>query len=156
MAVMKTMTRKTKNTTRIRTYSDILLLDTFEARYEYLKLDGKVGKDTFGIDRWLNQTFYKTDEWKKIRYDVINRDFGCDLAMRDYEIAGRIYVHHMNPITKEDVINRSRYLLDPEFLICTRKRTHDMIHFGNDGDSVYEPVIIRTPNDTCPWRRNVT
>lgn len=147
------MTKRT-NTTRIRTYSDILSLDTFEKRYDYLKLDGKIGEDSFMVERWLKQMFYSTDEWKHIRRDVINRDLGRDLAMDGYDISGRIYVHHMNPITKQDVINRSRYLLDPEFLICCRKRTHDMIHFGNDGDTVYEPLVIRTPNDTCPWRRN--
>lgn len=139
---------------KIRTYSELIKLPTFEERYQYLKLDGVVGRETFGFERWLNQVFYKTDEWLSLRDAVIVRDLGRDLAMEGYDILGRIIVHHMNPITKQDILDRSEIALNPEYLITTRKRTHDMIHFGNEGDAVYAPVVERRPNDTTPWRRN--
>jgi len=136
----------------IRTYSELIKLSTFEERYEYLKLGGKVGEDTFGFDRYLNQIFYKSDEWKSVRNYVITRDQGCDLGISDHEIRGnRILVHHMNPITKEDIINRSDILLNPEYLITTVKNTHDAIHYG-DSELLYQGPIERTKNDTCPWR----
>lgn len=145
------MERK-KRTMIIRTYSELIALPTFEERYEYLKLGGKVGEETFGFDRYLNQTFYKSDEWLKVRDFVIVRDCGCDLAIDDREIQGRILVHHMNPLTAEDILHRSRYLLDPEYLICTSKNTHDAIHYGDSNLLVIAP-IERFKNDTCPWRR---
>jgi hypothetical protein len=127
-------------------------LSTFEERYEYLKLGGAVGEETFGFDRYLNQIFYKSDEWKSIRSYVITRDNGCDLGVSDREIRGdKILVHHMNPITKEDIINRSDILLNPEYLITTVKNTHDAIHYG-DSELLYQGPIERTKNDTCPWR----
>ena len=137
----------------IKTYSELVTLPTFKERYEYLRLGGTVGIETFGFDRYLNQTFYKTKEWLSIRDHVIVRDCGCDLAISDREIAGRILVHHMNPITIEDILRRSKYLLDPEYLICTMKSTHDAIHYGDSSLLITEP-IERTLNDTCPWRRN--
>lgn len=135
----------------IRTYSELITLPTFEERYRYLRLGGRVGEETFGFDRYLNQVFYTSNEWRSIRDHVIIRDNGCDLAISDREIAGRILVHHMNPITVEDVLNRSDYLLDPEYLICTIKNTHDAIHYGDEG-LLYSEPIERRPNDTCPWK----
>lgn len=142
-----------RNTTRttIRTYSELITLPTFEERFRYLKLDGVVGEETFGFDRYLNQAFYRSEEWRRIRDQVIIRDNGCDLGMPGHEIYGRILIHHMNPITQEDIINRSEFLLDPEYLICTIKNTHDAIHFS-DEDLLITAPIERTPNDTCPWR----
>ena len=138
---------------RIRCYSELSKLETFEERYEYLKLGGVVGQDTFGFDRYLNQKFYQNDpEWKRSRRIVIMRDLGCDLGIEDREIHGRIIVHHMNPITKDDLINRTKYLLDPEYLICTLDSTHNAIHYG-DEDLLMKGPVERTKNDTCPWRK---
>ena len=136
----------------IRTYSELITLPTFEERYRYLKLGGRVGEDTFGFDRYLNQIFYRDPEWKAIRDKVIIRDSGCDLGMPDREIQTRILVHHMNPITKEDILRRSDFLLNPEYLICTVKSTHDAIHYGDESGLLIAPPE-RTKNDTCPWRR---
>ena len=136
----------------IRTYSELISLPTFEERYRYLRLGGDVGRETFGFDRYLNQAFYKTDEWLEVRDHVIIRDNGCDLAIEGREIYGRILVHHMNPISKEDILRRSKYLLDPEYLICTVKSTHDAIHYGDESLLIKAPVE-RSKNDTCPWRR---
>lgn len=135
----------------IKTYSELIKLKTFEERYKYLKLGGIVGKETFGFDRYLNQTFYKTDEWLSIRDHVIVRDNGCDLGIEGREIHSRILVHHMNPITKEDILSRSEYLLNPEYLICTIKSTHDAIHYGDESLLITMPVE-RRKNDTCPWK----
>lgn len=135
----------------IKTYSELIKLKTFEERYEYLRLGGIVGKETFGFDRYLNQTFYKTDEWLSIRDHVIVRDNGCDLGIEGREIHSRILVHHMNPITKEDILSRSEYLLNPEYLICTIKSTHDAIHYGDESLLIKMPVE-RRKNDTCPWK----
>lgn len=143
----------------IRTYSELITLPTFEERYRYLRLGGRVGEDTFGFDRYLNQRFYTSDEWLALRDYVIVRDTGLndycqDLGMPEgYDIHGRILVHHMNPITKDDILRRTKILLDPEYLICTIKNTHDAIHYG-DESLLYAPPIERTRNDTCPWRRN--
>ena len=135
----------------IKTYSELITIPTFEERFKYLKLDGQVGVETFGFNRYLNQTFYKSDEWLSIRDYVITRDNGCDLGMEGYEIYGRILIHHINPITKDDIIQRSRNLLDPENLITTVKRTHDAIHYG-DSNLLMRAPIERRKNDTCPWR----
>ena len=135
----------------IRTYSELIAIPTFKERFEYLRLDGNVGEETFGFDRYLNQSFYKSTEWRSVRDFVIIRDCGCDLAMEGHEIFGKILVHHMNPISMEDIINRTKYLLDPEYLICTIKNTHDAIHYG-DGSLLITGPIERTKNDTCPWR----
>ena len=139
--------------TNIRTYSELIKLPTFKERYEYLRLGGRVGEDTFGFDRYLNQAFYKSEEWKSIRDHVIIRDNGCDLGIEGHEIFGRILIHHMNPIRKEDIINRSDILLNPEYLICTIKNTHDAIHYGDENLLVIASVE-RKKNDTCPWRHN--
>lgn len=136
----------------IRTYSELILLPTFEERYQYLRLAGKVGQKTFGFDRYLNQMFYKDPEWLAARDYVIIRDNGCDLAIPGREIHSKILVHHMNPITKDDILKRSKFLLDPEYLICTIKNTHDAIHYGDENLLFKEP-IERSKNDTCPWRR---
>lgn len=136
----------------IRTYSELITLPTFEERYRYLKLGGRVGEETFGFDRYINQIFYQSDEWRSIRDFVIVRDGGCDLGMPDREIHTRILVHHMNPIRQEDILRRSKFLLDPEYLICTIKNTHDAIHYGDESLLILAPVE-RKKNDTCPWRR---
>lgn len=136
---------------KIRTYSELITFKTFEERFEYLKLGGKVGNETFGFDRYLNQTFYKSKEWRQLRYQIIARDCGRDLAMDGYEMAGRIYIHHMNPITVEDIINVSEYLLNPDFLVCVSFETHNAIHYGNE-DNLIPRFIERKPNDTCPWK----
>ena len=136
----------------IRTYSELITLPTFEERYKYLRLGGVVGKETFGFDRYLNQIFYKDKEWLRVRDDVIIRDNGCDLGIEDRRVYGRILVHHINPITKDDILNRSRKLFDLENLICTSKLTHDAIHYGDDSILFKDP-IERTKNDTCPWKR---
>lgn len=137
---------------KLRTYSELKQLKTFEERYEYLKLDGQVGADTFGFDRYLNQVFYKSPEWRSVRNKVIVRDNGCDLGIEGREIHTKILVHHMNPISKEDILQRSDILLNPEYLITTVKRTHDAIHYG-DADTLIKDPIERSANDTCPWRK---
>ena len=139
------------NMTIIRTYSQLKQLQTFEERYAYLKLGGVVGENTFGFDRYLNQNFYRSREWKRVRDEVIMRDNGCDLGIDGYEIRGKILIHHMNPITSEDIHRVSEYLLNPEYLICVTHRTHNAIHYGDESLIVTAP-IERTQNDTCPWR----
>ena len=136
----------------IRTYSELITLPTFEERYRYLRLGGRVGEETFGFDRYLNQIFYTSNEWRDVRDYVIIRDGGCDLGIEDREIFGKILVHHMNPIRQEDILRRSKFLLDPEYLICTVKNTHDAIHYGDESLLILPPVE-RTQYDTCPWRR---
>lgn len=141
------------NQTIIRTYSELMKLQTFEERFQYLKIDGEVGEETFGFDRWLNQMFYKTKEWRNTRRDIIIRDNGCDLAIPDREIIDMpILIHHMNPITKEDIINRSDFLLNPEYLISTIDSTHKAIHYGSIDFLLDQNPIIRSKYDTCPWR----
>lgn len=135
----------------IRTYSELIRLPTFEERFRYLKLDGLVGKDTFGFDRYLNQEFYRSKEWKEVRDFVIVRDNGCDLGMDGYEIVGRIYIHHMNPITVNDIVHSSDFLLNPDYLICVSHNTHNAVHYGDENLLVTAPVERRR-NDTCPWR----
>lgn len=135
----------------IKTYSELIALPTFEERYEYLRLNGRVGKDTFGFDRYLNQNFYRSAEWRRIRDRVIVRDNGCDLAIDDRIIYGKILIHHMNPITDKDLFNLSDILLDPEYLICVSHNTHNAIHYG-DGKRLAKDPIVRTKNDTCPWK----
>lgn len=145
-------------TMRIRTYSELITLPTFEERFRYLKLDGRVGEATFGFDRYLNQRFYRSDpDWLAVRDHVIIRDTGCndycqDLGVEGHDIRGSILIHHMNPITKEDILHRTRFLLDPEYLICTIDNTHRAIHYGDESLLITAP-IERRKNDTCPWRR---
>lgn len=135
----------------IKTYSELITLPTFKERFNYLRLDGIVGEDTFGFDRYLNQIFYKSAEWRSLRNQIIVRDNGCDLGVEGYEIQGKILIHHMNPITSEDIVNRSEYLLNPDFLISTMLSTHNAIHYSDEALIVKEP-IERCKNDTCPWR----
>lgn len=142
-----------KTMTTIRTYSELCQLSTFEERFDYLRLDGVVGKDTFGFDRYLNQQFYRSSEWKRIRDRVILRDNGCDLGVEGYEIRGRILIHHINPISVEDIHTMSDLLMNPEYLICVSHRTHNAIHYGDESLIITTP-IERTQNDTCPWRRS--
>lgn len=137
--------------TTIRTYDELIALSTFEERFEYLKLSGKVGIDTFGFDRYLNQTFYRSAEWRKIRDLVFIRDNGCDLGSDGYEIYGRALIHHMNPISQKDILDRSEILLDPKYLITVSHLTHNAIHYG-DADLLPKDLIERKPNDTCPWK----
>lgn len=134
----------------IRCYSELKELKTFQERFEYLKLDGSVGVETFGYDRYLNQIFYRDPEWKRIRREVIIRDEGCDLGILGYELRGMILIHHMNPITPDDIAKHNPDILDPEYLITTCRRTHDAIHYGAELPE-YE-LKERKPNDTCPWR----
>lgn len=135
----------------MRTYSELILLPTFEERYEYLRTGSLVGDITFGGGRWLNQALYMSPEWKQFRTEIILRDQACDLAMPDYEIHGRIIVHHLNPITKEDIINRNYCVFNPENVVCVSHSTHNAIHYGDENQLPQKP-IIRRPNDTCPWR----
>ena len=145
---MKEMKMTTGN---IRTYSEMITLKTYEERFDYLKIGGQVGLETFGYDRYLNQILYNTKQWKKFRREIIIRDNACDLACEGYEINYRILVHHINPITVEDIINRNPMIFDPENAITTTHRTHNAIHYGDKNLLILQPVE-RTPNDTCPWR----
>lgn len=144
------------STTRIiRTYTELSRLRTFEERYAYLRLNGQVGRETFGFDRIFNQMFYQhSDEWKSVRDYVIVRDNGCDLGIPEHKIGEcvRIYVHHMNPISMDDITNATDFLLNPEYLITTIHNTHQAIHYGNEDLLVTAP-IVRSMNDTCPWRK---
>ena len=136
-----------------KTYSELMKLKTFEERFEYLKLDGNVGESTFGHDRYLNQMLYQQDpDYKHIRARVIIRDNGCDLGISDRGISGRVIVHHINPITVDDILKRSPKVYDPENLICTSHITHNAIHYSDERLLVKDPVV-RTKNDTCPWKK---
>ena len=135
----------------IKTYSELIILPTFEERFKYLQLNGRVGDDTFGFDRYINQKFYRSAEWKRIRDDIIIRDNGCDLAVDGYEIHGRILIHHMNPITISDIKFSTEYLMNPDYLICVTHNTHNAIHYGDEKQIITGP-IVRKKNDTCPWK----
>lgn len=139
------------NQMSIKTYSELITLPTYEERFNYLKLEGVVGEMTFGFDRYLNQKLYTSQEWKTVRNRVIVRDNGCDLACEGYEIYGKILIHHINPITVEDVINRNPIIFDLENLISTTHNTHNAIHYGDENLLIKGP-IERTKNDTIPWR----
>ena len=141
------------NMKKFRTYSELITLPTFKERFNYLKLDSLVGKETFGYDRYINQQLYQRNpRWKKSRDIVIIRDNGCDLGVEGYEIFGKIIVHHMNPITMDDILNDRDWIYDPEYLICTVHNTHNAIHYGDESLLMTAP-IVRTKNDTCPWKR---
>ena len=138
----------------IRTYTELIQLPDFISRYEYLRLGGKVGEDTFGFDRWLNQDFYTSKEWRKFRREIISRDLGCDLACKDRPFlqGETVIIHHMNPIDKNDILNHTEFLMDPEYVIATSSETHNAIHYGDRSLlKVFEPVV-RKQNDQCPWR----
>ena len=139
--------------TTIKTYSELMELQTFRERFRYLKLDGVVGKETFGYDRYLNQILYNSPEWRRFRRDIIIRDKGNDLACHEYEIGGIITVHHINPITIEDILCRAPMIFDEENVISTSDKTHKAIHYGDESQLV-DNFIIRTKNDTCPWRHD--
>lgn len=136
----------------IRTYSELSMLPTFEERFRYLQLKGAVGEETFGFDRFINQQFYRSPEWKQIRDIVILRDNGCDLGIEGYEIRERILIHHMNPVSVRDLEARSEFLLNPEYLITTTHNTHNAIHYGDEELLITAPKA-RVLNDTCPWKR---
>ena len=137
----------------IKCYSELITLPTLIERYEYLRIGGNVGEDTFGYDRWINQIFYNSQEWKDIRRKIIIRDNGCDLGLDGYEIRGKILIHHMNPIRQQDILLRTDLVLNPEYLIATTLSTHNAIHYGDDSilqDDVYRE---RSMYDTCPWKK---
>ena len=142
----------TLDTTMIRTYSELEKLSTFEERFRYLSLKGIVCEETFGFDRWINQRFYRSQEWRQIRDYVIVRDSGCDLGIPGREISSRIIIQHMNPIRIKDIQDNTQFLLDPEFLITTTENTHNAIHYGNESMLIPVAPVVRKPNDTCPWR----
>lgn len=135
-----------------RTYTELCTLPTFKERYLYLKLKGLVGEETFGFERYLNQRFYKTPEWKQVRDYVITRDMGCDLGVKDRLITGRILVHHLNPITLDDLIHHENWVIDPEYLISVSEKTHNAIHYGNESLLMDDEIVERSPFDTSPWR----
>ena len=135
----------------MRTYTELSKLSTFKDRFNYLRLDGTVGEETFGFDRYMNQIFYKSREWADVRRQVIIRDNGCDLGCDGYEIHGKILIHHMNPISLNDIRYRTDLLLNPEYLISTVLQTHNAIHYG-DESLLPELPVERYPNDTCPWK----
>lgn len=135
----------------MKTYSEMILLPTYNERFRYLKLDGKVGADTFGLDRYLNQVFYRSAEWKRIRDMVIVRDNGCDLGISELPIYGKVIIHHMNPLSVDDILNDDpEYMMNPEYLICVSHSTHNAIHYGDD--SLLQEYIPRRANDTAPWK----
>ena len=135
---------------KLKRYSEMILLPTFVEKYRYLKLDGSVGIETFGFNRYLNQVFYKSDEWRCARREVILRDGGFDLGDTERPIKGRTIIHHINPITEEDILKRRDWIYDPEFLICTSENTHNAIHYG-DESLLFLGIVERKPNDTSPW-----
>lgn len=135
----------------MKTYEDLIKLQTFKERFDYLRLDGSVGIETFGFDRYLNQALYTSPEWRKIRRLVLLRDNGYDLGCEDVPILGKIIIHHMNPITESDIINRNPDIMDPRYLISVSTKTHNAIHYSEDLDTPFE-LVTRKPNDTCPWR----
>lgn len=135
----------------IRTYSELVRFGSFIDRFNYLKLNGVVGSETFGFDRYLNQALYRSSRWKKVRNEVIRRDEACDLAHKDHDIFDRIIIHHMNPLRPEQIEDADETIFDLEFLICTSPLTHKAIHFSNE--SLLPKILIeRRPNDTCPWK----
>lgn len=136
----------------MRTYSELSKLKTFKERFEYLKLDGLIGEETFGWDRYLNQVFYKSPEWRSTRDKIIVRDNGRDLGVEGYDIFGKIIIHHMNPMSLSDIANRNPDIFNPEYLICVSHETHNAIHYGDVNQLNLGP-IERTANDTCPWRK---
>lgn len=135
---------------KTRCYTELRQLPTFDERFEYLRLGGQVANETFGFDRWINQRFYKSPEWRKVRNDVILRDEGRDLGVEGYELQNGIYIHHMNPMLPKDIVDASEWILNPEYLICVSFNTHQAIHYGDK--SLLPKLIERKPNDTCPWK----
>lgn len=138
----------------IKTYSELIRIPTFEERYQYLRLYGSVGEETFGFRRWFNQEFYHSDKWKRFRDQIIIRDSGCDLALDGFEIYDSIIIHHLNPITYDDILNQNSCVFDPDNVVCTKLSTHNAIHYGEDEILLSKIFPVeRTRNDTCPWKR---
>lgn len=135
----------------IRSYSELVQYQTLHDRFRYLMLDASVGDPTFGGERWLNQEFYRSAEWKRVRNHVIARDLGCDLGVAGHDIHYKVFIHHMNPMTPEDVRYRDASIVDPEYLITTSHRTHNAIHYGNE-KGIFQPLVERSPGDDIPWR----
>lgn len=135
----------------IRRYSELIRLPTFEERFEYLKLCGNVGESTFGFDRYLNQALYTSQKWRTTRDEVLIRDNACDMGLEDWPINGKVIVHHMNPLTLEDIENMADEIFDPEYLVCVSHNTHQAIHYG-DASLLPKLPIERKPGDTCPWK----
>jgi len=135
-----------------KSYEELVKLKTFKERYRYLKLNGRVGEETFGCDRYLNQVFYRSKEWKDFRNKIIIRDNGCDLGIDGMEIHNKLLIHHINPITKRDILERSSLLMDENNVICVSHNTHEAIHYG-DESLLIEEYVPRRPNDTIPWRQ---
>lgn len=148
---MRSEGTEVRSVAKIRTYRELIGFPTFEERFRYLTTGGKIGDITFGGSRFLNQDFYRSAEWKRIRDRVIVRDNGCDLGIEDRPIHGRVMIHHLVPITKEDLYFRTDFLLNPEYMICVSHRTHNAIHYGSE-ESLPKDYVPRRPNDTCPWR----
>ena len=146
--------RRQQMTQSIRTYTELIQIPTFIERYRYLKLGGKIGEETYGWERYLNQNFYNSYEWRQFRRQIIIRDFGCDLGVEGHEFAPGeiIFIHHMNPINTQDIVNQTEFLMNPEYVISCRKRTHDAIHYGDESLITPYELTVRAPNDTCPWR----
>lgn len=140
------------NMKSIKTYSELITLPSFIERFRYIKLNGQVGEKTFGFERYLNQTLYRTMEWKHFRREIIIRDMGCDLADGDYEIVGKILVHHINPLTIEDIRTKHPKIFDSENVVCTSLNTHNALHYGDENLLMIDPVV-RTQYDTCPWKQ---
>lgn len=138
---------------KIRTYSELIKLPTFMERFNYLSLKGIVAEETFGFDRYLNQKFYRSSEWRRLRNKIIVRDNGCDLGVAGYDIFEKIVIHHMNPLRLNDIVNSTDFLMNPEYLICVRPITHNAIHYGDESLLMANEVVERKPNDTCPWRK---
>ena len=137
--------------TSIKTYSELITIPTYEERFEYLRCNSAVGKETFGFNRYLNQVLYNSMDWKRLRRQIIIRDNGCDLAFEGYAIYGKIIIHHINPISLDDIMKECSIVFDPENLVCVSFNTHNAIHYG-DANLLSTGPIERTPNDTCPWR----
>ncbi len=138
---------------KVKRYSELIQIDDYMKRFDYLKLGGKIGTETFGFERYLNQKFYQSSEWKRVRDAIIIRDNGCDLAYPGREICSKIIIHHINPILPKDIIEKEDWILNPEFLVCVSKQTHDAIHYGDRSLLILDP-LVRTKNDTCPWRKD--
>lgn len=137
---------------KIRCYSELIMYPDFTSRFEYLKLDSKVGVSTFGFDRYINQQLYKSRQWHNVRHKIIMRDNACDLGMIDHDILDKIIIHHMNPISVDDICNCEDYVFDPEYLICVTHTTHNAIHFGDKRLIKNNDIRTRTKHDTCPWK----
>lgn len=140
-------------TETIRTYSELSKIDDFVERFNYLSLKGTVAEETFGFDRYLNQRFYRSTEWRRLRNQIIVRDNGCDLGFVGHDIYDHIIIHHMNPLRLNDIVNSTDFLLNPEYLVCVSRQTHNAIHYGDESLIAPFELVERKPNDTCPWRK---